>query len=81
MGVAAVTSGQLMPSSIFLADIRCVVIILGSLSGVPRFLADRLITPRLKGVTAARPLRHMHTTIYRLFGHKTDGTIGVGHDV
>jgi apolipoprotein N-acyltransferase len=53
MGLAAVFLGQLVPSSMFPIHVRLVVIILGSLSGILPFLADRLIAPRLKGVTAA----------------------------
>ena len=53
IGLATVILSRLMPSSMFPAHVRYVVIILGSLSGIVPFLADRLIAPRLKGVTAA----------------------------
>jgi apolipoprotein N-acyltransferase len=53
MGLTSVIFGQLVPSSLFPAHVRYVVIILGSLSGILPFLADRLIAPHLKGVTAA----------------------------
>lgn len=52
MGLAAVFVSQIMPSSLFPASIRYAVIILGSLSATLPYVADRLIAPHLKGVTA-----------------------------
>ncbi|MCZ6492674.1 MAG: hypothetical protein O6933_01200 [Planctomycetota bacterium] len=52
MALAAFYIGQIVPESLMPAQVRYIAIVVGSLSAILPYLADRLISPHLKGVAA-----------------------------